>query len=69
MSVKIKAICKIIKEQAEFWETSNNIESHTHHCDISESVNIDEFTEDEKLLIEFKLVELYMFVKEIRNWK
>jgi len=36
---KQKQICDLIIEQANFWKSSNDINSPTHYCDNSESVN------------------------------
>lgn len=59
-------VCEIIKEQASFWITTNDIKSPTHWCDISETLNsfdCDCFTESEKQEIEVKLIELLQLVR------
>jgi len=61
---KQKQICDLIIEQANFWKSSNDINSPTHYCDNFESViSLDLSEEDEEDLTNF-LDNLLNFVKE-----
>ena len=61
---KQKQICDLVIQQANFWKSTNDINSPTHYCDISESVKSLELSEeDEEDLTNF-LDNLLNFVKE-----
>ena len=62
---KQKQICDLVIQQANFWKSSNDIDSPTHYCDNNESVSdIDWLSEeDEEDLTNF-LDNLLNFVKE-----
>jgi hypothetical protein len=59
-------VSDLIKMQASFWASTNDINSPTHFCDISETLNssiCDCFSESEKQEIEVKLIELLQLVR------
>lgn len=59
-----KKICELIKSQASFWMTTNDINSPTHYNDIEESLyDMDELSEEEKEELLFALSSLYHLVK------
>jgi hypothetical protein len=64
---KQKIICDLIIQQAEFWKSSNDIDSPTHRVDNYESVKaLDELKEDdEEDLINF-LDNLWFFIKTLK---
>lgn len=65
---KQKIICDLIKEQASFWSSSNDINSPTHFCDIEESVGLfDEFDVNQQEELIDKLTDLYLFIKNIND--
>lgn len=61
-----KEICEMIKSQASFWMSSNDIDSPTHLCDIDEEVGKLELDEDMESELSFALKELYYIVKVMR---
>ena len=61
-----KEICEMIKSQASFWMSSNDIDSPTHLCDIDEEVARLELNEDMESDLSFALKELYYIVKGIK---
>lgn len=61
-----KEICEMIKSQASFWMSSNDIDSPTHLCDIDEEVARLELNEDMESELSFALKELYYIVKGIK---
>lgn len=59
-----KKICELIKSQASFWISTNDIYSPTHYNDIEECLyDIDELSEDAKEELLFALRNLYHLVK------
>ena len=63
---KQKIICDIIIEQAKFWQTTNDINSPTHICDIEQSISLfNELDDITKAELEEQLVTLYYIVKLI----
>lgn len=61
---KQKQICDLVIQQANFWKSSDDINSPTHYCDNSESVRSLELSEeDEEDLTNF-LDNLLNFIKE-----
>ena len=61
---KQKKICDLFIQQANFWKSSNDINSPSHYCNNSESVRSLELSEeDEEDLTNF-LDNLLNFVKE-----
>ena len=64
---KQKQICDLVIQQANFWKSSNDINSPTHYCDNSEFVRTLELSEeDEEDLTNF-LDNLLNFVKEMKE--
>jgi len=67
---KQKEVAKIIKDQASFWGSTNDINSPTHHCDIDECVGNAVFfeiiTKQEANELEIKLRDLFVFVKKLQ---
>ena len=61
-----KQLCNIIKEQASFWENTNDIHSPTHYCDIEESVKcMEQLSEDAQEQLIQALETLYHVIKII----
>ena len=66
------AICKLIKEQADFWMSSNDITSPTHLCDIDETITAeldDMVSDEEKEAISQELCNLYVMVTRFNEYK
>lgn len=63
---KQKEICELIKSQASFWMSSNDIDSPTHLCDMDEEVAKLELGEDMESELTFALNELYYIVKVMK---
>lgn len=61
-----KEICELIKSQASFWMSSNDIDSPTHLCDIDEEVDKLDLEEDIASELSFALTQLYQTVKVMR---
>lgn len=64
---KQKEICDLIIEQANFWKNSNDINSPTHGCDITESVyNIEWIEQEDADEITNLLYDLYKKIKHLK---
>ncbi len=65
------AIAKLIESQANFWQTTNDINSPTHTCDISEIISnlvtFNEISQEEAHKLENILNDLYYFIKNLKN--
>ena len=61
-------ICDLIKYQASFWQSTNDIHSPTHYPDIETEIdNIEGLNENEKCQLIYIMQTLYDFVKAIGN--
>lgn len=66
--IQIK-IAKIIEECSAFWQSTNDINSPTHICNIEETVNrdlLEDLTDDERINLINKIIEIYKFIKQIK---
>ena len=67
---KQKAVAKVVEQQGQFWQSTNDINSPTHYGDIQESLftlsveNI--ITDEEEKLLDEKLGELYTLIKNFK---
>ena len=65
-TAKQKKICDLIVEQAKFWQSTNDITSPTHLCDIEESVNnTDELPDYYKEILIKVFTDLYFTVRDL----
>lgn len=63
-----KRICDLIKSQASFWQSTNDIHSPTHYEDIETEIdNIEDLNENEKCQLIYIMQTMYDFVKVIGN--
>lgn len=63
-------LCDAIKENVDWWKSSNDITSPTHMCDMEESLfsrleNV--LTDDEREELNEKLQDLYWFIRKYDN--
>lgn len=61
-------IAKVVEEQANFWQNTNNINSPTHLCDIEKSITRDllhDLDKDTRYKLYRKIEDLYHFIKNI----
>lgn len=62
-TTKQKKLCEIIIEQAKFWQSTNDIHSPTHLCDIEETVcNTDELPDSDKEILIKAITDMYFTV-------
>ena len=64
---KQKEICELIKSQASFWMSSNDIDSPTHLCDIDEEVGELGLELDMETELVVALKDLYSIVKVMKE--
>ena len=62
-----KEICELIKSQASFWMSSNDIDSPTHLCDIDEEVGELGLELDMETELVVALKDLYSIVKVMKE--
>jgi hypothetical protein len=61
---KQKKLIKVVKMQAEFWESTNDITSPTHLCDIDETINLElDLSEEDTNKFSELLQGLYFFIR------
>jgi len=62
---------KIIEQQARFWQSTNDITSPTHTCDIGEFISNEvvfgNLLDEEAAELEEKLIDLYFFVRNLKD--
>ena len=67
---KQKAIAKVVEQQGQFWQSTNDINSPTHYCDIDETLLLLDvegiITENERDVLAEKLSDVYSFIKNIK---
>lgn len=62
-------IAKVVEECSSFWQSTNDINSPTHICDIEETVNrdlLEDLAKEERIVIINKITELYKFIKQFK---
>lgn len=62
-------IAKVIEECSSFWQSTNDINSPTHICDIEATVIrdlLEDLPEEKIIIIINKITELYKFIKQFK---
>lgn len=67
---KQKAVCDLIIAEAKFWQSTNDITSPSHGCeistDLSNMVLNEEITDDEAELLEEAIRNLYYTIRNLK---
>jgi len=66
-----KAVAKIVEQQGQFWQQTNDINSPTHFSDIGESFNsmmaLDEIDEDAVDIISTRLTDIFVVIRSLKK--